>query len=966
MSEMDKKEIILQKIVENYEGDIPGEWFLKEPLKFGIDWKLFDYQINALENISKALFLYFNDKERLYEYYKKEGLTKELEKELAITKENENYHILSEYYQPQFLEIPFKNFINRASFWMATGSGKTLVMVKLIELLHQLMKGRLIPQKDILILAPKEEILSQIKRHVEIFNRGSNLRINLKDLKEWERLKSQISLFSENEITVFYYRADNVSNENKDKLIDYKTFYNNGNWYLILDEAHKGEKSTSKRQQYYTILSKNGFLFNFSATFTDTIDIITTVFDFKLDTFLREGYGKKIYIANSEFKKFKPQKKGKNILNDFSDEEKREIVAQTLILLAVLRKEWKKIRKAGKNLYHSPLLVTLANSVHVEEADLKIFFELLSDIARGNFEFLKSRDNLANGLEENREYLFGLDELDEETLNKIRNLTAVEFFENVFGTKQYGNIEVLKIKGNNRELAFKLKNASSPFMLIVASDIVKWEEDVLEGYEIGETIEESFFSRINKADTISMLLGSRIFTEGWDSNRPNIISFINIGVNEEAKKFVLQAIGRGIRIEPVRGKRKRFRYLDKNLFSQEEAEKIAKDVKLLETLFVFATSKQVVKNILEELEKQGAKWIKVKGIRKNEKIKEDKLPLLVPEFEEKGLNDNPFKISREDFENIRQFILKADDKVLILKENLKVRTIKKLRDERNFKLEGKKRSLKAEVLLRHIDNFFNKPVKKLKTIKILEDHIIHYQEVRTDLSEKEVERLEEEIFQVLNKKEVNIDELKEEFKEGRIDLDKYTELILNHAKSEDLRILRNMLDYKIFKEHYYVPILIAKKTENARHFKHIIKVTSEIKFLEELRNYLEKPDNRLEDYDWWFFSKIDESVDRIKIPYFDSKKGDYRHFCPDFIFWLKKGNNYYIKFIDPKGVEHIRNPVDKIQGFEEFKNSVEKLCSSLKPEVELYYFNDEKPPYVEGKYKKYWTDNFNEIFATNE
>ena len=107
---------------------------------------------------------------------------------------------------------------------------------------------------------------------------------------------------------------------------------------------------------------------------------MTTVFDFKLDTFLKEGYGKKIYIANSEFRNFNRRSE-----QDFTDDEKKGIVAQTLILLSLIRKHYKKIKSIKTDLYHAPLLITLANSVHVEEADLKIFYQILSDIARGYF-----------------------------------------------------------------------------------------------------------------------------------------------------------------------------------------------------------------------------------------------------------------------------------------------------------------------------------------------------------------------------------------------------------------------------------------------------------------------------------------------------------------------------------------------------------------------------------------------------
>lgn len=66
------------------------------------------------------------------------------------------------------------------------------------------------------------------------------------------------------DVYVFYYRADLLSTEDKEKVIDYRKYPRN--WYLILDEAHKGDKTDSKRQAIFTALSKEGFMFNFSAT----------------------------------------------------------------------------------------------------------------------------------------------------------------------------------------------------------------------------------------------------------------------------------------------------------------------------------------------------------------------------------------------------------------------------------------------------------------------------------------------------------------------------------------------------------------------------------------------------------------------------------------------------------------------------------------------------------------------------
>lgn len=114
---------------------------------------------------------------------------------------------------------------------------------------------------------------------------------------------------------------------------------------------------------------------------------------------------------------------------------------------------------------------------------------------------------------------------------------------------------------------------------------------------------KSFFDDLNSPDSnINILLGSRIFSEGWDSNRPNVINFINIGVSE-AQKFVLQAIGRGVRVEPLPNKRNRFDFLpDKEkLFTVEETQQLSSKVQPLESVFIFSTNKETVGAILQNI-----------------------------------------------------------------------------------------------------------------------------------------------------------------------------------------------------------------------------------------------------------------------------------------------------------------------------------------------------------------------------
>ena len=110
-------------------------------------------------------------------------------------------------------------------------------------------------------------------------------------------------------------------------------------------------------------------------------------------------------------------------------------------------------------------------------------------------------------------------------------------------------------------------------------------ENNLKNYNVVNEVEDKqYFKKIDEYDNISILMGSRAFYEGWDSNRPNLILYINIGVGTEAEKFVLQSIGRGVRIEPLKNKKKRLLELYNNKEDDGWYGNIGKIVPPLETL----------------------------------------------------------------------------------------------------------------------------------------------------------------------------------------------------------------------------------------------------------------------------------------------------------------------------------------------------------------------------------------------
>lgn len=149
------------------------------------------------------------------------------------------------------------------------------------------------------------------------------------------------------------------------------------------------------------------------------------------------------------------------------------------------------------------------------------------------------------------------------------------------------------------------------------------------------------------------------------------------------------------------------------------------------------------------------------------------------------------------------------------------------------------------------------------------------------------------------------------------------------------------------KEHYYTPLIKAK---NCDWLKHVVKVKSESDFLEEL---LKITETLQENYDFWAFSKIDEHLDNLFIPYIDNAAE--RRFFPDFIFWLQKGGTQIICFIDPKGSKHTdyEHKADAYKLFE-YKVFNPKNDPNLKIKVVLKFYGDKDD--VGERYRDLWIE----------
>jgi type III restriction enzyme len=976
--------ILLQEMLEYVRPEnLPANWSGFDLEKFARDKSLWDYQQDAVANAIKVLWRYYEDgadyrlhekpevngqrRQKLHEWYRVNGLVDDLDLELS----SRLAALLGDFYPVGAGgKLAFQHYLNRACFWMATGSGKTLVIVKLIEVLRELIRRGEIPANDILVLTHRDDLVEQLKRHVDEFNAAhSELHIHLRELRDYATVKRENpSLFKERELTVFYYRSDNLSDEQKEKIVDFRNYDDGGKWYVLLDEAHKGDKEDSKRQHLYAVLSRNGFLFNFSATFTDTRDLTTTAYNFNLREFIKAGYGKHLAILEQELRAFRDEE-------DYNNEEKQKIVLKSLILLAYARKFADQVQRIDAQTYHRPLLLTLVNSVNTEDADLKMFFRELERIGKGKIPkriWNQAKDELWEELKERPAFVFEENQPVVVDGSLFRALSLSDVLRRVFNASRPGDIEIMVRPSNRQELAFKLKTSDRPFALIKIGDISGWLKEELAGYEVNERFDdETYFEGLNTEDSeINILMGSRSFYEGWDSNRPNVINFINIGTGTDAKKFILQSVGRGVRIQPVKGKRKRLlalynavpREVDEALFEQ-----IRDKVQSVETLFIFGTNRTALKTVIEHLDREGGKGEEHQlSLFVNEEAKKHKLLIPVYRYAAQPLAVErqmaKFEIQKDDLALLQRYVNYVDDDRVMLAwhdtqpDRLSVLRQSAEKPEGYYNTDGKRLG-NAPLLVNRILDYFDQVPQEFDRLKPVEKEIRHFEQVRVEL--KEIGELQGKIEQARQfperkaKLEAELAKMSAEAQQAVRDMLVREAVATYEHDGKKIRI-RHVAN------HYYIPMILSGEAERVAYIKHIVQEPSEVKFLNKLEDYMAKPGNQFTKFDWWMFSKLDESLDDVYIPYYDpnQNRADAR-FKPDFVFWLQKGKNYHIIFVDPKGTEHTAG-LRKLDGYRRVFEDKGKATviphSDVRVRVHAILYTRDAAK-VPADYRRHWFDS---------
>lgn len=946
----------LKKINENRTNPVNLKYFQYLAVLFTeifLD-KLKNEKEKFLKDINDFLSKYKQQQGSLLSEQKGEQQSKLQDKQKGKQQQKKEFNI-------QLIEDFKDEDLNKIAFWMATGSGKTLIMH--INYL-QFLKYNLFEPNSIILITPNESLS---KQHFEEFSKsGIPAQLYQGSLTSGLIDGKGILII---EITKLKYKKDIKGGLS----IPVEAFGNKN--LVFVDEGHKGKSEEGQKwAELRNYLAKDGFTFEYSATFGQILDeknettlteyAKSIIFDYSYKYFYLDGYGKDFSIINIK------DKKNVDIEKQLGQAEFQKIMF-TANLLSFY--EQLLVYEDNQNLakeynLEKPLWIFVGTTVTGggkdrkklgrEETDILQVIELINGVIKAISKKDKSKESwFVDNLKKILNGQSGIKDRDDKDIfkdkfsyirdkNKEKKLNEnfEDLYKRVFnGT---GMLRINQIK--NAEGEFGLKLGENPYFGVINIGNTSAFRDELQkrGFTVGDdVISDSLFDSIKKENSsINILIGSRKFIEGWDTWRVSSMGLINIGKGQGAQ--IIQLFGRGVRLKGKGMSLKR-----------TEGEDL---IKILETLNIYGIKANYLDSFLKAIENEDIETefdtIEVPVVTTFEK-KWEELYILTKEGDKQFYEDKVLKLcieknifftldllpsisaytstERKNIDtkkiNLKPSSIKLDSKIIDLFDWDRIweeiYNFKIVKGYWNLVLERK--TLK-DLLLSDRYTILATPevleIKKQEDLKRLEDISIlvikkyldrfYRRHARLfEMCNLKYEKLKERpslfsnVYKIqVNKKKENSERLIQELKKLKEGLESFENL-----KQE----LKNILCIEglpliYFDKHLYQPLLIQKETYESSP---PALVESELKFVSGLKEYLEK--NSFSDVEIYLL----RNQAKTGIGFFNLSE-----FYPDFIMWVKYRDKQKIVFIDPKGLVYQKElDQEKIKLHKNLKELEKKL-----------------------------------------
>ena len=497
--------------------------------------------------------------------------------------------------------------LNKSAFWMATGSGKTLLMhCHIRQYLHYLGKaGQRKNLNRIILLTPNEGLSRQHK-------------------DEFEQSGIEAEFYDKDGATLFTGRGVDIIDINKlretsgQKTVAVDTF--EGNNLVLVDEGHRGSGGEVWKD-FRRRISANGFSFEYSATFGQSVKASTgakqkeltqeyakcILFDYSYKFFYNDGYGKDFNILN---------------LADQVQLAGRDYLTGSLLSFYQQRRRFADGGAELKPyLLADPLMIFVGGSVsgtreQQEETDLVQILKFLASFVADRKETEISLEKL---LTRKMGFVAGGKTVFDELYPYVETLWSgtkasecfLDILRHVFNAPSPGQLHIVRLMGSDGEIGLRI-GTHDWFGVVNVGDAKGLCDRLIEakGENDHFVVEDmafsgSLFAGINATGSpIRLLAGAKKFSEGWSSWRVTAMGLMNVGKKEGSE--IIQLFGRGVRLRGYKFKLKRTSALDAlDLQGDDMPTKHPEHIALMETLNIFGIRSNYMQDFEEYLEEEG-------------------------------------------------------------------------------------------------------------------------------------------------------------------------------------------------------------------------------------------------------------------------------------------------------------------------------------------------------------------------
>ena len=544
--------------------------------------------------------------------------------------------------------------LRKLAFWMATGSGKTLILhINYLQFAHYNAGPHRISLDNILLITPNESMT--VQHLTELAKSGIPA--------EPFQIRGGLFASSVAPSVVQVIDINKLTEEKKGQgvSVDIASFDTKN--LVFVDEGHKGSGGTSW-MDLRKKMATDGFTFEYSATFgqavaaagkkTDENDLLTgygksTLFDYSYRYFYRDGYGKDYRLLNVKDAKF--DQKTKHIV----------MLANLLTFYQQKRVFDENPELAKEYNIEAPLWIFVGSRVQGKtgESDVLEVVRFLSAVLKNDHGWTTSTirsiyEGKSGLIDKNSGRDLFSPNYPEQKLAylKAKNLTPEETYTDIltriFRARAPAPLHLVNLKTAQGEIALRCGNDNPYFGVInIGEDtefikLVEKQETTIRSDK--DELTASLFASIKeKTSPVNILIGARKFIEGWDTWRVSTMGLLNIGKSEGTQ--IIQLFGRGVRLKGKDLKLKR---------SSAVEDTVPPFTPLLETLNIFGIEANYLEQFREYLIEEGIEVDTFIDIPLSVRINEDYLKegLLIPHIDKR-------LFKKEDL-----FALKIDDRII--------------------------------------------------------------------------------------------------------------------------------------------------------------------------------------------------------------------------------------------------------------------------------------------------------------